>query len=50
MYTTDAAVNYLASLHSHNYIDDCPILVLSEYRNFTTAEKQNSLTKPGTNG
>ena len=46
---TDAAVNYLARLHSHNYIDDCPILVLSEYRNFTS-EKQKSLTKQAPNG
>ena len=30
---TDAAVNYLARLHSHNYIEDFPILVLSEYKN-----------------
>ena len=30
---------------SHNYINDCPILVLSEYRNFTTSEKQKTLTK-----
>ena len=37
---TDAVANYIARLYSHNYIDDCPILVLSEYRNFTTSEKQ----------
>ena len=37
---TDAVANYLARLYSHNYIDDCPILVLSEYRTFTTSEKQ----------
>ena len=30
----------VARVYSHNYIDDCPILVLSEYRNFTTPEKQ----------
>ena len=27
------------------YIDDCPILVLSEYRNFTMSVKQKTLTK-----
>ena len=32
-------------LHTTSYINDCPILVLSEYRNFTTSEKQKTLTK-----
>ena len=32
-------------LHFHNYIDDCPVLLLSEYRNFITSEKQETLTK-----
>ena len=31
-------------LHTTIYINDCPILVLSEYRNFTS-EKQKTLTK-----
>ena len=32
-------------LHTTIYINDCPILVLSECRNFTTSEKQKTLTK-----
>ena len=43
---TDAALR----LHSTIAIDDCPILVLSEYRNFTTSEKTENFNKTDTNG
>ena len=47
---TDAAL-ITVRLHSTIAIDDCPILVLSEYRNFTTSEKKTeNFNKTDTNG